>query len=447
MSKYKYPYRISFFRFLLNSSEVSKNPIPFHYRFFEKAKSNSFSIQPFFSKRILLTRDAIFARHVLQKEHKKYEKSKLQTQFLSKYIGYGLLTASGAYWLQQRRLIQPAFHKKKIEGLLKTIDETIKTELKQIPLNTFQSLYSLMNVLAFEVIAKSLFNFSAEKEDLQQLRNNVEALQRFIVKDIRQPHKRFWYRLKGDFKTNMKLVKESRVIINTIIEKRKISKEVHDDLLDMLLNVTYEDGSKMTNEQLIDEILILFVAGHETTANALTFTLCLLANNTKPLLKAREEAIAFNEDIITMESFSRLPYIKNCIEESMRLYPPAWITDRVALEDDTFNDYHIKKGTLIGVSIYEIHRNKTYWDNPELFFPERFKKENKKETAAYYMPFGAGPRLCIGNNFAVFEMILTVQTLLKNFNIQTRKDTIEISPLITLKPIGVEMKFAKIYRD
>jgi len=444
MTKYKYPYRISFFRFLFNASEITKNPIPFHNRFFEKSKTDSFSLKPFFSNRIMLTRDAELARHILQKEHKKYEKSKLQTHLLSKYIGYGLLTASGSYWLKQRRLIQPAFHKKKVENLLDIIHQTIKEQSNEIQTKAFQPLYPLMNVLAFEVIAKSLFNFSAEKETLKKLRDNVEALQRFIVKDVRQPHKRLWYKLKGDFKANMKLVSESRAILNTIIEKRKANTNEHDDLLDMLLNVTYEDGSKMTNNQLIDEILILFVAGHETTANALTFTLFLFANNTDALQKARKEAMAFGNDKITVDSFSKLTYIKQCIEESMRLYPPAWVTDRVALEDDGLKDYRIEKGTLLGISIYEIHRNKAYWENPETFWPERFTKENRKNTAPYYFPFGAGPRLCIGNNFAMFEMMLAVQTILKHYDLETNKNTVELRPLITLKPVGVDMKFTKL---
>ena len=443
MSKYNYPYSISFFNFLINSSKISKNPIPFQKQYFEKSGDDSFSVKPFFSKPVVLTRSADVARYILQKKHKNFEKSKIQTVHLSKYIGYGLLTATGSYWLQQRRLIQPAFHKEKINGLLDIINSTINEQVGQLQTNAFQQLYPVMNTLAFEVIAKSLFNFSADTYTLNRLQFIIERLQQFIVTEIRQPHKRLWYTINGLIKTNMALVKESRNIINTIIEKRKHSEEHHDDLLDMLLHAKYDDGSSMSNDQLIDEILILFVAGHETTANALTFTLFLLANHKDALKKATTESLAFKDKPITMQSFSELSFIKQCIEESLRLYPPAWITDRVALEDDQLEHYKIKKGTMIGVSIFEMHRNVKYWKNPEQFFPERFSEENRKAIMPYYMPFGAGPRLCIGNNFAMFEMQLAVQNILKHYTIETNKKTVEFNPLITLKPLNVELKFSK----
>ena len=214
-------------------------------------------------------------------------------------------------------------------------------------------------------------------------------------------------------------------------------------MLDMLLSAQYEDGSHMTNEQLIDEILILFVAGHETTANALTFSLFLLANNPDELKKVREEVTAFSNQDLSVQSFSKLQYTKQCIEESMRLYPPAWITDRVNLEGITVGDYSFEQGTMIGISIYEMHRHKAYWSSPEEFQPERFSEENRKTTAPYYMPFGAGPRLCIGNNFAMLEMQLTLQSILSKYNIETNKSTIGVNPLITLKPIGAQLKFTE----
>ena len=443
MPKYKYPYNIPFFNFLINSSKISKNPIPFQRKYFERSKNDSFSVKPFFNKPVVLTRSADIARYILQKKHKNFEKSKIQTVHLSKYIGYGLLTATGSYWLQQRRLIQPAFHKEKINGLLGIINSTIQEQVGSLATSSFQQLYPVMNTLAFEVIAKSLFNFSANTHTLNRLQIIIERLQQFIVTEIRQPHKRLWYTINGMIKTNMDLVKESRAIINNIIERRKNSKENHDDLLDMLLNAKYDDGTSMTNDQLIDEILILFVAGHETTANALTFTLFLLANHKEVLKKADEESLAFKDKEITMPSFSKLTYIKQCIEESLRLYPPAWITDRVALKDERLGDYRIKKGTMIGISIFEMHRNIKYWQNPEQFLPDRFSEQNRKNTAPYYMPFGAGPRLCIGNNFAMFEMQLVVQNILKNYTITTNKKDVQYNPLITLKPVNVELKFSK----
>ncbi|GAA3601815.1 cytochrome P450 [Flavivirga amylovorans] len=441
MPKYRYPNKLPFYKFLIKSSTIAKNPIPFHNKWFNEV-GDTFAIKSPFYGHIVLTRDAVVTKHMLQKNHKVYYKSKIQTTYLSKYVGYGLLTSSGDYWLKQRRLIQPAFHKEKIQNLVEIIDKAINEQVKNINAGGFVELYPIMNELAFEVVAKSLFNFSAEKETLKRLQFIIEKLQLFIVKELRMPYKKLWYTVSGEIRYHMKLVKESRNIINTIIDQRRESKEAHDDLLDMLLSANYEDGTSMTNEQLIDEILILFVAGHETTANALTFTLKLLAQNKEALTKVETEVEETNvKNLMPLQEISQLNYTKCCIEESLRLYPPAWITDRVNIEDDKIDDYVLKKGTIIGASIYELHRNKNYWDSPEVFKPSRFFEENKKEIMPYYMPFGAGPRLCIGNNFAMYEMILAVNTILKKFDISTDNDTIKVNPLITLKPVDVKLKF------
>lgn len=441
MPKYKYPNKVPFYKFLIQSSTIAKNPIPFHNKWFNEM-GDTFAIKSPFYGHIVLTRDIVVAKHMLQKNHKVYHKSKIQTTYLSKYIGYGLLTSSGDYWLKQRRLIQPAFHKEKIQNLVEIIDKAINKQVNRIDTEGFVDLYPIMNELAFEVVAKSLFNFSAEKETLKRLQFIIEKLQLFIVKELRMPYKKLWYTLSGKIAYHMKLVKESRSIINTIIDQRRVSDDEHDDLLDMLLSAKYEDGTTMTNEQLVDEILILFVAGHETTANALTFTLKLLAQNKEALTKVENEIKETSaKNLMPLQEISQLNYTTCCIEESLRLYPPAWITDRVNIEDDKINDYVLKKGTIIGASIYELHRNKRYWDSPEVFKPSRFFEENRKEIMPYYMPFGAGPRLCIGNNFAMYEMILAVNTILKRFHISTDNDTIKVNPLITLKPVDVKIKF------
>ncbi|RMZ50765.1 cytochrome P450 [Flavobacteriaceae bacterium PRS1] len=441
MSQYKYPNKVPFYKFLFNSTAINKNPIPFYKKWFDM-HDDSFSVISPFRGRVILTRNATLSKQILQKQHKIYHKSKIQTKFLSKYIGYGLLTSSGEYWLKQRRLIQPGFHKEKIKNLVSIINNTIREQVDKIETDTYVDLYPIMHELAFEVVAKSLFNYSAEKKTLRRLQVIIEQLQQFIVKEIRQPHKKLWYVLKGDIRYHMKLVKESRDIINAVIENRKQSKESHDDLLEMLLNAKYEDGLSMTNNQLIDEILILFVAGHETTANALTFTLKLLAQNQDTLKKIQAEVdIVESTNSSLLDTILKLKFTRSCIDESLRLYPPAWITDRVAVKDNQLGDYFLKKGTIIGISIYELHRSVSYWKNPDDFIPERFIEDNQRHKSGYYLPFGAGPRLCIGNDFAIYEMILVINEIIKRFDISTNNNVIKVNPLITLKPVGLQLKF------
>lgn len=443
-SKYNYPKSLSIFKFFWNAEAIRKNPIPFHNQFFKKY-GDTFSVRLGRKKWLLLSRDKALVEHMLKKNHKNYYKSKIQTDYLSKYLGNGLLTSNGSYWLKQRRLIQPAFHKQKMEQLVGLMQQTIEGELSQIQQKKEEDIFPVMNQLAFNVVAKGLFNVSASEETLLRLQFIIQQVQEFLVKEVRLPHKGWWFKLSGQISKHLKLSKESRDILLGIIEDRKQSKEHHNDLLDMLLATRYEDtGEPMTDKQLIDEITILFVAGHETTANALTFTTWLLAKHPEiqeKVLKEVQEVEAQTQDPI--EQIALLKYTKAVIDESMRLYPPAWITDRENLEDDTLAGFHIRKDTLIGISFYELHRHPDYWERPNDFIPERFFGEEKKKTAGIYYPFGAGPRLCIGLGFAIYEMVLATAFMVKNYQLNSQQAEMKLNPLITLKPVDVKVSFTK----
>ncbi len=426
---------VSFFEVLRNASRILKNPLPFHHKNFEK-HGDIFRVNLGFGKSVIFTRDAGLAKYTLQKNHRNYRKSELQTRDLAKYIGEGLLTADGEKWLEQRRLIQPAFHKKKLEEIIVTIKSVVVAELSKIKPDKTFNIYPFMSDLAFQVVAKSLFSYTDTKNIISRLQYITETAQKSLIKEIRQPYKRWWFHLSGKIKGTLRLTQEARDILNGIIEERKNSKEKYNDLLDMLLEARYEDGSAMDNEQLIDEILILFTAGHETTSNALTFTLLLLANHPEIQEKVyKEVSDMFSSDISVIEQIAKYQYPKQCIEESMRLYPPAYFSDRVAIENDTYKDFFLKEGTTILISFFEIHKHKDLWKDPLTFNPDRFAPEiDKKEYSDSYFPFGAGPRMCIGNNFAMYEMVLAVSELVRKYKITPSFNTIEIKPLITLKP-------------
>jgi cytochrome P450 len=442
--KYNYPKSISLLKFFLNAEAIRKNPIPFHHKFFN-TYGDTFSVRLGRKKYILLSRDKEVVEYILRKNHKNYYKSKIQTNYLSKYLGHGLLTINGEYWLKQRRLIQPAFHKQKMEQLVGLMKQTIEEELRSLPKKKETDPFLIMNHLAFKVVATSLFNVSATEETLLRLQFIIQEVQEFLVKEVRLPHKKWWFKVSGQVRKYEKLSNESRAILREIIETRKQSLDTHNDLLDMLLSTRYEDtGEPMSDTQLIDEITILFVAGHETTANAMTFTTWLLAKHPEiqqKVLQEIQEVEASTSDPI--QQIGKLEYTKAVIDESMRLYPPAWITDRENLKDDTLAGYHIREDTLIGVSFYELHRHPDYWENPNDFVPERFLGDNKKKTTGHYYPFGAGPRMCIGLGFAIYELVLAMAYLVGNYEITTTTNEIQLNPLITLKPKGVKVVFSK----
>ena len=219
------------------------------------------------------------------------------------------------------------------------------------------------------------------------------------------------------------LAKGAREMIREIIIERKKENTPPDDLLTMLLETRYEDtGESMGEEQLIDECLILFVAGHETSANALSWMIYLLCQNPEIL-----------HDLQTSTGEQQLIKIRNVIHESMRLYPPAWVVDRISLEDDQVNEYFLPKGTVWIIYIRGMHRHPDYWNEPNRFLPDRWSDPHLNKEA--YMPFGAGPRMCIGEHFAMMEVQLILTAIVNRFDFRLLSKTISEKPLVTLRPL------------
>ena len=440
MSELKSIPEVSLPKFLKHSLSILRNPLPFHHANF-LLHGNSFRLKVGFGKSVIFTRDAELLSYVLQKNQKNYTKSPIQTRDLAKYIGKGLLTAEGEQWQKQRKLIQPAFHKSQLQLLLVTIHTIIQKELNHIVINKPNDVFPIFNDLAFQTVVKSLFSSEVEEEDIKKLQHATEITQQMMVKELRQPYLGWWFKLSGKIQFHIDLIDESRAILRRLVHQRKQSNVKHNDLLDMLLDARYEDGAAMEEAQLLDEILILFAAGHETTSNALTFTCELLARNPKSQDKILEEVRKVKEESSEiMHWLKNATYTKLVIEEAMRLYPPAYFIDRINKEDDSFNGYELPKGSNLLFSVYEIHRHPDFWERPEEFFPERFLDENTKFSKNYY-PFGAGQRMCIGNNFAMYEMILAVMTVVERFQIVEKNEPIQIKPLITLKPFEAVLEF------
>ncbi|AFL80394.1 cytochrome P450 [Aequorivita sublithincola DSM 14238] len=432
---------VSAFRFLTHSIQILKNPLPFHHKNFE-TKGDTFRLKLGFGKSVIFSRDAGLAQYALQKNHRNYTKSPIQTRDLAKYVGHGLLTSEGELWQKQRKLIQPAFHKKQLINLLDTINSAIKLELTKIETGKPKDIFPVFNDLAFQTVVKSLFSSAVNQKEINKLQNITEAAQQMLVKELRQPYLIWWFKLSGTIKKHIAETEEARAILMKLVYERRNSGKREDDLLDMLLDARYEDGSVMEDRQLIDEILILFTAGHETTSNALTFTCELLARNPDIQEKLFEEVIFAEVNSETLMDFIKnLSFTKNVIEESLRLYPPAYFIDRVNIENDEFDGMFIPKNSNLLFSLLEIHTNPANWEEPQKFRPERFSDVNPNHFSGQYFPFGAGPRMCIGNNFAMYEMILAIAEIIKTYKIAEKKTSIEMKPLITLKPKNAILEF------
>jgi cytochrome P450 len=435
---------VSLLKFLKHSIDILKNPLPFHSANF-KEKGNTFRLNIGFKESVVFSRDAGFLQYALQKNQRNYTKSPIQTVEVAKYIGKGLLTSEGALWQRQRKLIQPAFHKKQLALLMDKIQDAIVSEISKIKTGVAFDVFPLFNDLAFQTVAKALFSGAITNEQVSELQDITENGQKMLVRELRQPYLNWYFKLSGVIEAAVDRSKEGREIIRQLINDRRESKQKEHDLLDMLLDARYDDGTSMEDEQLIDEILILFTAGHETTSNALSFTAQLIAKHPEVQAKIVAE-IRAAKDVSNgdwMEFLKAATFTKNVLEESMRMYPPAYFIDRINMEPDKFEDLIFPKNTNLLFSVIEIQNDEEFWGDPNVFRPERFAEMLPKEYSGHYFPFGAGPRMCIGNNFAMYEMVMAVSLMLEKFSIKLKSSPIEITPLITLKPKDAFLEFEK----
>jgi len=443
--------RVPRWRSLLRSFALAKDPLPVlnavlaHY---------GHTVELFIGgvEKSILTRDPGLIQYVLQKNNRNYAKSKFTHSF-SRYVGHGLLTNDGPDWLRQRRLIQPGFHRQRVAGLTGLMQEiTVETLAPLVAQATGNGgsvavpVHELMTRLTFRIIARSVFSTNFPEAELDRLAGLITEMQAFFVRSIRQPYLKFWFRLRGQFGYHDALAAELRTLLaRTIAQRQQANAQPHatppDDLLQMLLDVRYEDtGEPMTPDRVLDEALILLVAGHETSANALTWLTHLLAHHPAEVAVIQTEMVAVLAGRTpTFDDLPRLGTALHAVQEAMRHYPPAWMVDRVALADDNYNGLPIPKGTLFSLYFYGLHHDPVHWPDPEEFRPSRFAPGQPRPVQPNtYVPFGGGPRLCIGMQFALTEMQLVTLELLRCFCIEwvAGQPPVTMQPLITLRPRG-----------
>ncbi len=439
--KYKFPTGHNRFQSLLASLTFLKDPIGTITNNMQ-LYSGTYSGYLLGLGRFIITEDPDFIQHVLRDNHMNYEKSSLSTKTAARLFGRGLLFSKGGSWLKQRRLIQPAFHHGKIQGLSDIVARTAIHFVDNMPEGDHLDLYRMMHKLSFSVLVHSLFDIHLSEETIGELSSCFTDLQDFLLKDVNQPLRKLIYPFNRADRIILKKADRIRNILRQIIQERKADIHSHNDLLDMLLRTTYEDtGLGMEEEKIIDEISVLLFAGHETTANTLSWLLHLLANHPEVVTKLRSAI----HDVSIQESPGN-EYINAVISEVMRLFPAAWMTDRVALKDDRFGEYHFPKDTIIIPFFYGLHRNKKFWDKVNEFSPERFvgRDPQKSKKIKNFFPFGAGPRMCIGNHFASMEMAIILHVFFSRFDVTPTADIPEMWPLITLRPRKLYLNLRRV---
>lgn len=378
---------------------------------------------------------------VLVTKSKSFIKSKDYRDELS-FLGNGLINSEGSFWLRQRRLAQPAFHRKRISSYGETMVSYAQRLLTSWDASANRGAERDVNEdmvrLTLEIVAKTLFHVDIAEDAhevgealdvfMHNTRTDKPLWQMLIPKGFPTPANRRFKRANQEM---------DRLVYDLIARRRESGKD-EGDLMSMLMQTQDADtGESMTDKQLRDELLTILMAGHETTANALSWTWVLLARHSEVEAKLHAEL----DEVLggrapTMQDLPRLRYTEQVIKESMRVSPPVWGVGREALEDCEIGGYAVPKGMQVSITQWLVHRDERFFEDAKAFKPERWTQGFEKSLSKFtYFPFGGGPRLCIGNNFAMMEAVLLLATLAQKYRLElTHPEEVVPQPTITLRP-------------
>ena len=370
--------------------------------------------------------------HVLAENNKNYGKQTRGYAALRYVLGNGLLTSEGAFWKRQRCIAQPAFHRQRIAGFAAAMVRAAAECAQAQKRGQVVDVHHEMMRLTLRIVGETLLGYDPSG-DADEVGSALALLLRIV--NQRTARVIFFARpvlpTPENLRVRRSLAALDSVVLRMIAERRK---SPGDDLLSMLMQARDADtGEAMDDRQLRDEAMTIFLAGHETTANALAWTWLLLSRSPAAFRELREElaAVLGGRDP-TADDLPRLRFTRMVLEESLRLYPPAWIIARSASGPDEIGGYEIPAGSIVFVSPWVVHRHPKYWNDPEGFDPHRFGREPPRGA---YFPFGGGPRQCIGNGFAMMEAQLVLATIAQRLKFElVPGHPVEPEPSITLRP-------------
>lgn len=392
-------------------------------------------------QKIFLVSDPEYVRHILLDNFKNYEKLFAYDK-LYPIFGKGLLTSNGDFWKRQRKLTQPAFHRERLQGFAKAMSDRTEAMLKRW--ESFASekkcfeLGDETRTITMDIVTKTMFGIDSS----QASKMVAEAIEIILAFTYDQVFSTF-----GPLKNLLPTQRNRKfkqacttmhnLIYSIIAERRKLNVDTG-DLLSMYMQTADEEtGEKMNDAQLKDEVMTIFFAGHETTAHTVSWVCSMLSKHPHVARKVDDELKrVLNDRTPTLEDLSQLTYLKMVIEETMRVLPVSWVMTRTAVADDTLGGHHIPAGATLFISEYVMHRLPQFWHNPEGFDPERFAPENKEKHQKFtYLPFGQGPRTCIGAGFAMMETQIILAMMLQKFHVDlVPGHPIELEPVMTLRP-------------
>ncbi|MEZ4657642.1 MAG: cytochrome P450 [Caldilineaceae bacterium] len=381
--------------------------------------------------------DAI--RELLIKHSDQLHRDPFTRRIFDRFVSGGVFMAEDEAWRRQRKLVQPVFHAAHIEQYAQTfVDYAQKMCATWQPGETRQ-LDQEMMALALRIICRTMFgaDIDAVTARIGQLMQTIMAEAEAQLRAIMPAPK--WLPTPGNVRQR-RAVQEIQGLLMGIIQERKAKLALGDDggndLLARLLAARDEDGQPMSDQQVLDECLTVFVAGHETTAVALTWAWGLLLQHPAKLAKLKAEVLsALSDAPMSIAALEKMPYLNQVVKETLRLYPPAPGFGRTPTEPFSFNGAEYKPGDVLMFSIYALHRQKEFYPQPEEFRPERFGLDAEQPPRYAYAPFGAGPRTCVGNHFALLEIQMVLATMVQWLALSLAPNQkIEPVTLVTLRP-------------
>jgi cytochrome P450 len=388
-------------------------------------------------------------QQVLQTNVANYRKGR-DYRILKLSLGEGLLTSDGALWQRQRKMTQPAFHSGQIAGFVRVMEEHALAMMERWETlaasgQSFDVLPDLMR-LTLNIVSEALFSTNLES-DIAVIKETLDVGREYTVD-------RAWsvVRVPQQLPTRRNLhhrrsLANFHTILDRMVEERRKSSAQINDLLSMLMDARDEDGAPMSAKQLRDEMATLLTAGHETTTLVLAWALFLIGSNPGVAERMSAEVGFLNGRAPGYEDLSRLRYTRNVAEETMRLYPPVWVLSRTAIGDDEMGGFKIPAGSEILIFPYVTHRHPKWWAEPDKFDPERFLPERTLgRMRGSYLPFGLGPRTCIGLNFAMTEILVVLSLIMQRFRLELAMDPakMKLDASVTLRPkTGVPIRIMK----
>jgi cytochrome P450 len=380
---------------------------------------------------------------VLVTNHRNFTKHRFFWRHVTSLFGQGLLTSEGAHWVQQRKLIQPAFHRDRINAYGQVMVDCAEQMLDGWRDGETRDIHNDMMHVTMEIVVRTLFGADMKASDVEAVSDAFNIAIEQIAVRFRRPMKiPDWIPIPSNVKFN-RSVRELDRLIYGFIRAHRASSERGPDLLSMLVDAKDESGEAMSDRQVRDEAITLFLAGHETTALALSWTMYLLSQHPEAEAKLHAElASVLQGKPPAPEDVRRLEYAERVVLESMRLYPPAYGFGREAVADCEIAGYRVPAGSTVHMFPWLVHRDARWYPDPLRFDPDRWANDFAKTLPAFaYLPFGGGPRRCIGNAFAMMEAVLLAAAIARRFELRlVEGHPVEPFASITLRPkYGMKM--------